>query len=64
VPIGQLNNELEISLSEMDFSDDFQRLTIEGVMRGSDANTLYVRMMQYLVLLVDVTNGTNAAAFC
>jgi hypothetical protein len=62
VSIGQLDNELGLTFNGMDFSDNFQWLTIEGVMGDADLNALYVRMMQYLVLLVGVNRTERSAA--
>ena len=38
----------------VNMSEDFQGLVVQGVVRDCDTDTLYVSVIQYLILLGDV----------
>jgi hypothetical protein len=64
MPVWQFDNELGFTRKRVDFSDDLQRLTKEGVMRSGYLNALFVSAIQYRILLATGTNGTSTAASC
>jgi hypothetical protein len=52
--VWQLDNELGLTLNRMDFANDFQGLTAQGMMGNDDLNALFLSVIQCRILLVGV----------
>ena len=64
MPIGEFDDQFRFAAREMDFPEDLQWLSIEGMMWHGNLGALLDSVIQQLILLAVVTNGTKRAAFC
>jgi hypothetical protein len=44
--VGQLDDELRFSVGWTDLPEDFQRLTVKGMVRNCDQDALFVSVIQ------------------
>ena len=60
MPVRQLDHDLGFAMC-VNMAEDFQGLVVQRVVRDCDADALYISIIQYLILLGDVTNATSVA---